>query len=80
MLARIRRWGNSLAVRLPKSLSSELGLADGSTVDLALDQGSIRLVPVTTRRQELSAKLEAVTFDNLHDDSGFGDPLENEMS
>jgi antitoxin MazE len=34
MKVKIAKWGNSLAVRLPKRLADELGLAPGKTVDL----------------------------------------------
>lgn len=34
MKVKIAKWGNSLAVRLPKKLAEELGLAPGKTVEL----------------------------------------------
>lgn len=34
MKVKVAKWGNSLAVRLPKHLADELGLAAGNTVDL----------------------------------------------
>jgi antitoxin MazE len=34
MKVKIAKWGNSLAVRLPKRLADELGLAPGKTVEL----------------------------------------------
>ena len=34
MKAKIAKWGNSLAVRLPKRYADELGLKPGSTVDI----------------------------------------------
>jgi antitoxin MazE len=37
MKAKIAKWGNSLAVRLPKQLVKEFGLAAGRTVDLEKD-------------------------------------------
>ncbi|MGV1014790.1 MAG: AbrB/MazE/SpoVT family DNA-binding domain-containing protein [Methyloceanibacter sp.] len=39
MKVKIAKWGNSLAVRLPKRLADELGLAPGKTVELE-KQGS----------------------------------------
>lgn len=35
----ISRWGNSSAIRLPKAVMDELGLADGQTVDLTVKDG-----------------------------------------
>jgi antitoxin MazE len=34
MKVKVAKWGNSLAVRLPKHLAEELGLSPGKTVDL----------------------------------------------
>lgn len=34
MKVKVSKWGNSLAVRLPKRLADDLGLSAGSTVDL----------------------------------------------
>jgi len=42
MMGRLQRWGNSLAVRIPKEEVARLGLGEGSTVD-------IRLRPATTK-------------------------------
>jgi len=36
MLARVRRWGNSLAVRLQKSATSASGISEGDLVKVTL--------------------------------------------
>ena len=47
MKVKIAKWGNSLAVRLPKRLADELGLEHGKTVEL-LRQGSKLVVETAT--------------------------------
>ncbi len=37
MHARVSKWGNSLAVRLPKLAADSLGLGEGSNVELSLE-------------------------------------------
>jgi antitoxin MazE len=39
----ISKWGNSVAVRLPKGVSEELGLKPGKELDLIVESGEIRL-------------------------------------
>jgi len=39
----VARWGNSVAVRLPKGVSEELGLQAGKQLDLTVERGEIRL-------------------------------------
>jgi antitoxin MazE len=45
MQVRIAKWGNSLAVRLPKAIAEDLGLTEGQPVDVAIDKGAVRLRP-----------------------------------
>lgn len=43
MKVAIAKWGNSIAVRLPKGISDELGLKPGGQLDLIVQKGEIRL-------------------------------------
>jgi antitoxin MazE len=41
----VSKWGNSLAVRLPKKLVEEMGLAEGDEVDIkAIDPQTLALI------------------------------------
>ncbi|WEZ83125.1 AbrB/MazE/SpoVT family DNA-binding domain-containing protein [Rhizobium sp. 32-5/1] len=51
----ISRWGNSSAIRLPKAVMDELGLADGQTVDLTVKDG--RAI-IEKKRLQLAPPLE----------------------
>lgn len=59
MQVRVSRWGNSLAVRLPKSVADHLRLEEGQTVDLEVQNGSVRLRPVGPRKHPTLAELVA---------------------
>lgn len=72
MVAKVQNWGNSLAVRLPRTVARELGLSNGSSIELTLEHGLILLKPVNTKEQELSLKLEAITYGNRHGEVDFG--------
>lgn len=37
MEARIAKWGNSLGLRIPKSIAGKLGLAEGARVEIETD-------------------------------------------
>ncbi len=39
----VAKWGNSIAVRLPKGVSDELGLSPGGQLNLTVEKGEIRL-------------------------------------
>lgn len=49
----ISKWGNSLAVRLPKSLIKELNLKEGDKLELKKDTGNIFLVTRTKTTDEV---------------------------
>ena len=66
MQSRIQKWGNSLALRIPKSLAQELGLDRGVPVDVLLEDGKLIIVPVTKPPMTLERLLEQITDDNIH--------------
>jgi antitoxin MazE len=43
MQVRIAKWGNSLAVRLPRTIADDLDLAEGQSLDIAIENGTVRL-------------------------------------
>ena len=67
----LRRWGNSLAVRIPLRLVRAAGLADGSAVELRLEDGRIVMTPVPAP-PTLERLLGGVTAENLHRDFAWG--------
>jgi antitoxin MazE len=66
MRTRIQKWGNSLAVRIPKSFAAEVGLVDDSVVDVRVVDGQVVVVLVSPVPYTLDALLADVTDDNLH--------------
>jgi antitoxin MazE len=62
----IKKWGNSLALRIPKPLADEIGLDEDSAVDLLLEEGKLVIVPIVAPRYTLESLLADVTVENLH--------------
>jgi antitoxin MazE len=69
---RVQKWGNSLAIRIPKSFAEEAGVSQGGEVVLAVSRGRLVVAPLGQRRYRLGALLAAVTPANLHDEADFG--------
>jgi len=63
---KVQRWGNSLAVRIPKSFAQEVGVMDGSLVEMRLVDGGLLVEPVSVRPLSLQKLLDGVTEANLH--------------
>ena len=66
MRARIRRWGNSLALRIPKAFAEEASLEDESVVDLKVVNGKLVVASVVEPEIRLDKLLDDVEDRNLH--------------
>lgn len=79
MQTNIQKWGNSLALRIPKALADQAGIAQGSVVDIRLVDDVLQIEPVRAEALTLDALLEAVTEENLHDEVDTGRPQGKEV-
>jgi antitoxin MazE len=78
MRTRIRKWGNSLGLRIPKAFADDVEVEAGSTVDIRVEDGGLVVRPVHRKRYVLSELLECVTPGNLHEEVGTGDAVGRE--
>jgi antitoxin MazE len=78
MQTRVQKWGNSLALRIPKSFAEEAKVKDGSTVDLSIADGQLIIRPVHSEQFELHALLARVRKENVHAEISTGEPTERE--
>ena len=66
MKVQIQKWGNSLALRIPKSFAVESKIEQGSTVEISLESGKIIVFPVAEPDFSLDELLAKITPENLH--------------
>lgn len=78
MKVAVQRWGNSLAVRIPKAIAVDAELSDGAVVDMRLIEGKVVLVPLRRRKHSLRKLLAGVTEENLHHEVETGSPVGKE--
>ena len=71
MTTKIRKWGNSYAVRISKAKVHELGMRDGSAVN-------IKLEPVQ-RKYTLKELVDGITPKNRHPHLEWGAPVGKEI-
>lgn len=72
MITQIARWGNSLAVRLPRAVVRAAGFQEGDRVELQVDEnGTVVLVPARkwTRLERLVAQIRP---ENRHEEVEWG--------
>ena len=62
----VQKWGNSLALRIPRSMVADVRLHQGSVVDIALVAGKIVVKPKRQQHYNLAQLLRGVTTRNRH--------------
>jgi antitoxin MazE len=79
MQTKIQKWGNSLAIRIPKPFALEIGLDQNSVVEVSVSGGKLLLEPVTAPEYTLEQLLAQVTDANLHTETDIGVVVGNEV-
>ena len=75
MKAKLARWGNSLALRIPRPVADRLGLDEGATVELSVEEGHlwVRLRRPEPRLDELLAGITPENLPSSFDDAPRGE-------
>jgi len=79
MQTKIKKWGNSLALRIPKSFAAEVGLDQNSSVEMSLRDGKLVVVPSEKPTFTLKQLLARVTEENLHHEVDTGPAVGGEV-
>jgi antitoxin MazE len=79
MQAKIQKWGNSLAVRIPKALAAEANLGQEEVVDLAVEKGKLIIAPTKRQKYSLKDMVSKITNENLHKEDIWGPAVGREV-
>jgi antitoxin MazE len=79
METNVQKWGNSLAVRIPRPFAAEVGIEEGTEVDVVVEDGGIVVRPRRAVRLSLDDLLAGVTAKNAHADSATGPAIGREV-
>jgi antitoxin MazE len=79
MHVRVQKWGNSLALRIPKPLAEDAEVVEGTVLNLAVSEGKVVATRVEQKRLSLSDLLAKVNKKNLHGEVDFGRPAGREI-
>jgi antitoxin MazE len=78
MKTTVQKWGNSLAVRIPRPFAEEVNLSENSAVDLTVRAGKLVIVPVAPE-VTLEALVADITEANRHEETDTGTRVGNEV-
>lgn len=79
MLTKVQKWGNSLALRIPKAFALDAQLENDTIVEVSLIDGQIVIKPVAAPQWTLEQLLSGVDSNNLHHETVTGDAVGNEI-
>jgi len=81
MTTKIQKWGNSLAMRLPKDLARNFNLRAGSKVTVIRKSLTFEVKPETviSRKYTLDELLKGITKKNIHPETDWGKPMGKEI-
>lgn len=72
MQVRVQKWGNSLALRIPKPLAEDAEVKEGTVLNLAVSDGKVIATPIQGKKLSLDQLLAKVTKKNIHAESDTG--------
>lgn len=70
----VHRWGNSLALRIPKAFAEEISVREGDEVEMTAARGRLVVVPRLARQYRLADLIAAIEPGNLHKEVTTGSP------
>ena len=71
MVTSVQRWGNSLAIRIPKAFAAQAQLSEDTAVDISVDGDTITISPAR-REWTLDELVEKITPSNQHREIEWG--------
>lgn len=84
MSTKLQKWGNSLAMRLPKEVANKFNLQEGSEVKIVSESKSIVIKPIRIKRKKtgvptLKELLKGITKHNKHREIDWGKSVGREI-
>ena len=79
MHAQIKKWGNSLALRIPKPLAEQLSIKSDTEVEIQIVDDQLMIKPLPEPELTLENLLAQITAENLHDEVETGTAVGGEV-
>ena len=75
----VQKWGNSLALRIPKTVAKQVNVRKGSQLNMSLTANKIILTARDEKQYQLASLLKRVNKKNLHKEISSGKPVGEEI-
>jgi len=72
--SQVSRWGNSLAIRIPRNILRDAGVEEGDRLSLDLAKDGAIVIRSTRRKYSLDELVAGITPKNRHSETDWGEP------
>jgi len=79
MTTKIQKWGNSLALRIPKSFAEAINLKAGTNINLKLEKNRLVVSKDKKQNYKLNELLLKISDKNIHKEIDYGKPAGKEL-
>ncbi len=79
MKTQLAKWGNSMAVRIPKAVAEAARLRPGDQLELAVEDSGTLRIRKKKSKPKLSQLIRGITPENLHRETDWGAPAGKEL-
>ena len=79
MRTKVQKWGNSLALRIPKAFALDAQIENNSEVEISLVDGQIVIKPIPKQQWTLDQLLSGITNENVHQEIDTGSAVGKEV-
>lgn len=79
METQVKKWGNSLGLRLPQAIATQANIFNGTMVNLVFKKNRIEIVPVKKEDYSLDEMLLGITQENKPVEIESGESVGNEI-
>jgi antitoxin MazE len=79
MASSVQKWGNSLGVRIPKSVAEQVNLAEGTAIEFETAGGVLTIRPARRRKYTLAGLLGKAKGPNPHGELHKDGPVGREI-
>lgn len=79
MQIKVQKWGNSLAVRIPRAIADEAAVEENSVMEISVDNNTVLMKRAKTKRLRLRDLVREITKENMHSEFEWGEPAGREV-
>lgn len=79
MRVKVQKWGNSLAVRIPKAAAAAAKVDENTLVEISVVEKSLVIKPSKDKRVRLRDLVKGIKKENMHSEFDWGRPMGKEI-